>query len=143
MFDTTHIHPMLVHFPIALALLGFLFEATNQLFLQKKGKSIVCGEYILYFATLAAIVTVLSGYLFTGTFAGRTLEVRDDHAMYAVTASILLIATTLCYLLAYKYKVHAKKLRGVGLFLYFLSAIAVGITGAIGGTLVYTYMIGL
>lgn len=29
MFDTAHIHPMLVHFPIALALLGCLLESIS------------------------------------------------------------------------------------------------------------------
>ncbi|MEG1553711.1 MAG: DUF2231 domain-containing protein [Rikenellaceae bacterium] len=143
MFSTSHIHPMLVHFPIALAMLGFLFEVINQLFLKKKGKGIRCGEYILYFATISMIVTVLSGYIFTGTFTGITLEVRNSHVMFAVITTLLLILSSILYLLAYKYNEKANKMQQIGLLFYALAAIAVSITGSLGGTLVYGYMIGL
>ena len=45
MFDTSHIHPMLVHFPIALTLLGVLLSAFK-LFKPTKFRY-PCGEIIL------------------------------------------------------------------------------------------------
>ena len=56
-FNTAHLHPMLVHFPIALLSFGFLFEL---LFLMNKKE--ICftktGFYLLISATIMGVITI-------------------------------------------------------------------------------------
>ena len=69
MFSTDHLHPMLVHFPIALVALGFVAELAS-LFIKKEVCFYKIGFYLLIVGTLSAVITVLSGLLFTGEMSG-------------------------------------------------------------------------
>lgn len=142
MFETSHLHPMLVHFPIALALLGFLFEFIA-LFVKKCDKNCRCGEYLLYFAALSAVMSIASGFFFTGTFFGKVLEIRDLHMMLAVGATVFLCVSSGFYIASHTSSERTTMLRKIGFIFYALSAAAIAATGALGGTLVYGYMIGL
>lgn len=142
MFSISHLHPMLVHFPIALGLLGCLFECFA-LFVKRCDRNCRCGEYILYFATASAVVSILSGFFFTGTFVGKILEIRDLHMILAVTATVLMCVTTGFYIASRMNQERAAMMRKIGFIFYLLSAAAIAATGAVGGTLVYGYMIGL
>ena len=144
MLDTSHFHPMLVHFPIALSMMGITFEAVRFFFYKTEGNSkCSCGELLLYFAALSAIFALLAGFLFTSTFSGKPLEVRNQHMLLAVLSTVALSLTSFFYLLVRFGKQKGKAFRVVGLMLYVLSAILIGATGYMGGNLVYTYMIGL
>jgi uncharacterized membrane protein len=85
----------------------------------------------------------LSGYLFTGTFSGKTLEVRNLHQLLAVLSTIALSLASLFYLIARFGKQNKCTFRILGLTFYVMSAILMGATGYMGGTLVYKFMIGL
>jgi uncharacterized membrane protein len=63
MIDTVHIHPMIVHFPIALLIVGFLFDILS-LFIKKEFYS-NAGFYLLILGTLG----IIAAY-FTGNLAG-------------------------------------------------------------------------
>jgi len=144
MIDTTHIHPMLVHFPIAMAMLGMAFELIRFFFCKSESDSkFSCGELLLYFATLSAIFALLAGFLFTSTLSGQTLEVRNLHKLLAVLSTVSLSTTSFFYMLVRFGNQNGKTFRVVGLLFYVLSAILIGATGYMGGNLVYTYMIGL
>lgn len=134
MFDTAHIHPMLVHFPIALALLGFLLEFIA--FVRKR--PCCCGEILLYFATFSAIVAASAGSLFTPDFTIEKLaEAKNIHSTIAGgTVTILCIASAF-YIGTHLLKKYATLLHKAGLLFYSLGAIAVAITGYLGGVLVY------
>ncbi len=47
MFDTSHLHPMIVHFPIALLIIGFLFDLAGVI--SKKDFFNKAGFYLLIF----------------------------------------------------------------------------------------------
>ena len=57
--DAANIHPLFVHFPIALLLTSFAAYILGSLF--KKEELLITGKWFLYFGTLAAAVTVLTG----------------------------------------------------------------------------------
>ena len=59
MFDITLLHPMIVHFPIALLIVGFLFE-TIGLFVQKEFFS-KTGFYLLILGTIGVITAYFTG----------------------------------------------------------------------------------
>ena len=67
MFDMTLLHPMIIHFPIALLIVGFLFE-TIGLFVQKEFFS-KTGFYLLILGTIG----VITAY-FTGQSAGNGIS---------------------------------------------------------------------
>lgn len=59
MFNTNHIHPMFVHFPIALITIGFFFDILNP-FVKKK-TFIKCGYYLMILGTLSSFAAYLTG----------------------------------------------------------------------------------
>lgn len=142
MFDTTHLHPMLVHFPIALVMFGFIAEVAGLIF-----KKEVCltktGFYLLIIGTFAAIVTWLSGILFTNEMSSTAGLVKSTHELFALlTVGLLLITSILRIMLMLK-KSEKLNLKWIALALYALACLSVSITGFYGGTLVYTYMMPL
>lgn len=136
MFDTAHIHPMLVHFPIALALLGVLLEGIGLAFNRKCPSR--CGETILYFATISALLAATAGSYFTPDFKVEELaNAKNIHSTLAgITVTMLCLASA-CYLGRLFWQSRASLLRSIGFVFYLLGAIAVGITGYLGGVLVY------
>lgn len=93
MFTLSHIHPMLVHFPIALTAVGFLFEFLY-LFFKNEVWLIKAGYWLLLLGTLSALVTWLSGVLFTADMEGMAGNIREHHEIWATVTLILLIVTS-------------------------------------------------
>jgi len=142
MFSTTHLHPLLVHFPIALVIIGFLAEIAF-LFFKKETSLSKMGYYLLIVGTLAAIVAWLTGNFFTTEMDGAAGKIRESHELFAtITLGILLVTSVLrTTLLILKSKNSGLKI--IAFVLYGLAAISVSITGYLGGSLVYNYMLGL
>jgi len=142
MFTTSHLHPMLVHFPIALVAIGFLAEFAFLLF-----KKEVCltkmGFYLLIIGTIAACASWLSGGLFTSEMTGSAGHIKEIHALFATITVGLLIATSVLRTTILYQKNENSKLKVVAFLLYGLAAISVTVTGFFGGTLVYNYMMPL
>lgn len=140
--NTEHLHPMLVHFPIALAIVGFVFELAYLLF---KGE--IClskaGTYLLILATVAAGVAWLSGYFLTGEMAGTAGEVKESHELIATITTLLLISTSVIRLFMLKTGNPNSPAKWFSFALYGLAAIGVSITGFLGGSLVYEFMLPL
>lgn len=139
MISTAHFHPMLVHFPIALVVLGFIAEIVL-LFFKKDAGLFATGFYLLIAGTLSALAAILAGVLFTPEMSGAAAEIQEIHELFAwITLGTLLAASVLRIFLHYK-KTENTSLKRVAFVLYCLGAIAVSITGFYGGTLVYDYM---
>lgn len=143
MFTVSHLHPMLVHFPIALVSIGFLLEIFY--LLRKKEVCLTkAGFYLLILGTLAAVVTWLSGMLFTSEMEGAAGQIRETHELFAnITLALLLIAASLRVYLSVKKKEDNKAMKNIALLLYALATVSVFATGFFGGTLVYNYMMPL
>lgn len=142
MFSTSHIHPMLVHFPVALILIGFLAELAALVY-----KKEICltkfGLYLLIAGTLAAIFTWFSGALFTAKMEGAAGHIRETHELIALTAVILAIITSIIRIYIIRQKEEKPGMKKIAFLFYVLTAIAIGLTGFFGGTLVYNYMMPL
>jgi len=142
MFSVSHLHPLLVHFPIALIIAGFFLEIFHLIF--KKEKCLSRGAYyLLLLGSLGAIAAYLAGEFFTNDFAGVAGEVQEIHELFASITLGTVILTLLIRLYLMIKKKEETSLRWVYFALYALSAIFVGITGFYGGTLVFSYMIGI
>jgi uncharacterized membrane protein len=130
---------MLVHFPIALVLAGFVADAASIIF-KKEACLSKAGFYLLISGTLAAVVTWLSGSIFTSEMDGAAGTIRETHALFAsVTVVFLLITSALRIVIQVK-KIEKASLRWLVFAMYGLSAVSVAITGFYGGSLVYNYL---
>lgn len=141
MFETNHFHPMLVHFPIALVAFGFLADLVS-MFVKKELCFSKMSFYLLITGTLAAMAAVFTGVVFTSDMSGAAGTVMDKHELSAfVTLGLLLI--TLAFRILLLRKPETNIFKWLSFVFYALAAIAVSVTGFLGGTLVYNYMMPL
>ncbi|GET26019.1 DUF2231 domain-containing protein [Prolixibacter sp. NT017] len=142
MISLSHIHPMLVHFPIALVLIGFVADSASLVF-KKEACLSKTGFYLLIAGTLSAVFALLAGVLFTADMSGSAGEVKATHELFAwITLGLLFLTSIIRIFLVVKKREHSD-LKWLAFALYGLAAISVGITGFFGGTLVYSYMMPL
>ena len=102
MILTNHIHPMMVHFPIALVTFGYLAEL-GSLFIKKEWQLTKISYYLLIFGTLSGIVAYLSGQLFTADMSGAAEEIRSWHETFAgITIGLLILTSAIRSYYCYK-----------------------------------------
>ena len=142
MFTTSHLHPLLVHFPIALVIIGFLAELAF-LFFKKEMSLSKMGYYLLIVGTLTAIAAWLTGSFFTTEMDGAAGKIKETHELFATIALVLLLATSVLRTALLILKNENSVLKALSFLLYALAAVSVSITGYLGGSLVYNYMLGL
>lgn len=144
MFDSSYIHPLLVHFPITLTLLGVVLEGFS---IFKPAKFYYpFGKLLLYLATLSALVATVSGVLFTPGFTSPELvHAKHIHRLFALITVASLCVTSAIYLLITfignntpLYVIYILELRKTGFIFYIASAVLVCITGYLGVAIVYS-----
>ena len=143
MFNTAHLHPMLVHFPIALITVGFLAEVISLFYKSEKCLS-KTGFYLMILGTLAAVAAWSSGQLFTNEpTQGAILDVFEKHETAALITMLFMIIASVFRIWLLMKKKEETNLKWVAFGLYFMGFAAVTFTGFMGGTMVYNYMMGL
>jgi uncharacterized membrane protein len=142
MFDTSQFHPMVVHFPIAIIIIGFLFDLSS-LFLTKVKCLSTMGLYLEVIGMLGAIAAFGTGYYFTSQMEGEAGILKDQHQLFATLTLVAIILATFFRLLLVYQKKEESYLKYAALSLFLLAFIFVIITGHLGGKLVYEHMIGL
>jgi uncharacterized membrane protein len=143
MFNTAHIHPMVVHFPIALILAGFLAEVLY-LFFKKSTWLSFTGFYLMILGTLGAIVAFASGQIFTfHPEEGEIVAMFEKHETGAWITLIVMVIATIFRSWLVLTKKYEGTMKWISFCLYFIGVAAVSITGFLGGTMVYNFMVGL
>jgi uncharacterized membrane protein len=142
MISISHLHPMLVHFPIALIAFGFLGNVAS-LFFKKEPCLSKLGYYLLIAGTLSAIIAWLTGTLFTSEMSGSAGEIKETHELFALISLITLIITSVISIILKTKNKEDSRLKWLAFVLYGIAMISVSITGFYGGTLVYNYMMPL
>lgn len=143
MFNTAHLHPMIVHFPIALITVGFFAEVVSLFFKSEKCLS-KTGFYLMVLGTLAAIAAWSAGQFFTNEpTQGEIVKIFDKHETGAIATVILMIIGTMFRIWLLLKKKEETPLKWVAFCLYMLGFAAVTFTGYMGGTMVYNYMMSL
>ena len=130
---------MLVHFPIAIVTIGFLFELVALVI----KKEIYLGKmsfYLLLLGTFFALVAVLTGTFFTTDLTGAAAEVQSTHETFAFLTLGLLIITSLLRIILLA-KPGNNILKWFSFIFYLFAALSVSATGFFGGSLVYNYML--
>jgi len=142
MISATHLHAMVIHFPIALLMVGFLSELIA-LFTKKEFFS-TAAFYLLVLGALGATAAYLSGsYAGEGIEDGPLKIPMELHEQAATITLVLAIVTAIfkSVILLFKYKKSWSKWLGILLFLAVVGAVAR--TGYLGGQLVYSHGAGV
>ena len=138
MFDTTHFHPMLVHFPIAIIMVGVLADFSSLLLNKEKCLSTM-GLYLEVLGMLAAIAAFVTGYFLTGDVLEGAGVNGSRHELFATLTLVTIIFATVFRLTTIFFKKESSlKYFSLGAFL--LAAVFVGITGYYGGMIVFGNM---
>lgn len=135
MMNVAHLHPMLVHFPIALVLVALLAD-TVSLFCKQCDFS-KCSFWLVILGTLGAVVSLASGFLFTKEItAGPAVAVKDLHVMLALITTLLLVIVSAIKIYS-RDKVENKFMNTISYMLLLAASACVALTGMQGGTIVY------
>ncbi len=142
LFDISHIHPSVTHFPVAIILVGFLADFIS-LFFTKEKCLWKMGYWLAILGMVAAMAAWGTGYFLTNPLEGEAGELRATHKLFAtLTLITIIVATSFRSIIVYLKK-EETNLKWASFGLYFLSAVFVGYTGFLGGALVLNFMIGL
>ena len=142
MISATHLHAMVIHFPIALLLIGFLSEVTG--FVLKKTFFNKTAFYLLILGTFGTIASYLSGSSAGEGMEGGTLgKAMELHENAAVITLWIAIITSILYIVANWLKFSNKWIK-VACVVLFASVIGgVSRTAYLGGQLVYQHGAGV
>lgn len=139
MFKLEHVHPMVVHFPIALIFAGFLAEVAY-LFFKKYNLLREAGFWLLCFGALSVVAAYFSGAFLTKELYGAPGTIQSTHELFAeFTVFSTLIAATLKVYLRIENK-EDSVLKWIAFAFYTASVVLISITGYYGGVLVFEYL---
>ena len=143
MFDQTHIHPMLVHFPIALLIVGFVADITG-LFV-KKAYLTQAGFLLQILGVLGVVAALISGNLAGSGVSeegilGQAIERHEEAAELTIWIAGIAAVYRIVLVILKKFESYWKT---IGLIMYFASVMAVARTGYYGGELVYKHAAGV
>ena len=133
---------MLVHFPIAIIAVGFLFDLLALLFKKELWLS-KAGYWLEIIGMAGAVLAYSSGYFFTSPMEGEAGILRDKHEYFATATLICIMAATIFRIVMAWLNKETAAIKYLSLALFFIVFVLVSITGYLGGTLVIDYMIGL
>lgn len=141
--DLTHLHPMIVHFPIALLIVGFLFDIAGSI--TKRESFTQTAFYLIILGALGVIAAFI-----TGDQAGsgiseegalkQALETHEEAATLTIWIVSIAAAFRIALVLLKKFK---GVLKMVSLALFLIAVLAIARTGYYGGELVYKHAAGV
>ncbi len=142
MISSTHLHAMVVHFPIALLLVGFLFEVLS--FFYKKDFFYPFALNLLFLGMLGTIVSYLAGNAAgSGMEEGDLSKAMELHEQAATITLWLTILTAAVHAGIYFSKNTKNWMKIAGLVLFASVVISLARTGYLGGDLVYKHGAGV
>lgn len=138
MNNLLHIHPAVVHFPIALFVAALVFEAIS--LVGKKESFHEAAKYVFVFASLMTPVVVQTGLWEFQKYQLHhpVAETHEHFALYTLGVSLFTLV-----LFFFEKKVPAKLSRSIFLILLSIVVVLVLTTAYNGGRLVFEYGIGI
>jgi uncharacterized membrane protein len=141
MINTDHLHPMIVHFPIALIVFGFIAEVVSLFFRTEKCLSRT-GFYLMLTGTLAAIAAWSTGQLFANAPGqGDVVTIFEIHETGGLITMIVMIVCSIFRSWLVMKKKEESALKWISFGFYFAGCTAVLVTGYMGGIMVYDFML--
>jgi uncharacterized membrane protein len=140
MFSIDHVHPMVVHFPIALLYAGFFCEFIY-LFFKKDPLFSEAGFWLLCVGAISAAAAYASGALLTKELYGAAGDVQSSHELFAEITTIMALVLAAFKIYLRTEKKEDSNLKWIAFAIYTFIVAMVSITGYYGGVLVYDYLI--
>ena len=142
MISATHIHAMVIHFPIALLMVGFLSEVLA--LISKKDFFKNTAFFLLLLGALGAIAAYISGgYAGEGIEDGPLKQPIELHEGAAMLTLWLSIVTALFRVVIYFFKYNRAWTKWLGILLFTALIGSVISTAYLGGQLVYAHGAGV
>ncbi|MDI3521508.1 MAG: hypothetical protein PWR04_1496 [Anaerophaga sp.] len=142
MLTATHLHAMIVHFPVALVLVAFFTEVLGLIFKKKFYQQATF--YILILAALGTIAAYITGDVAGGGMEGGSLlQAIEAHEKAALLTLLLTIAAAGAKSALYILKKEILWLKIVAFVLLLAAAGSVAYTGNLGGQLVFKHAAGV
>lgn len=143
MFDTQYIHPMIVHFPIALLIVGLLADIIG--ILSKKEFFSKAGFYLLILGTLGVIAAFITGNLAGEgvTEAGSLKQALENHEDAAELSIWLISAAAVVRIIFAVMKKYTGILKWIAFALFLIGVLSIARTGYYGGELVFKHAAGV
>ena len=143
MFDLTHIHPMIVHFPIALLFVGLTADIVGMI--TKKEFFSKAGFYLLILGTLGVIAGYISGDLagdgvVEAGALGQALELHESAALLSLW---FMVGTSLVRIAAVILNKYDGIIKIIAFILFFIGVLSIARTGYLGGELVFKHAAGV
>ena len=144
MFSPDHFHPMIVHFPIALLIVGFLADVAG-VFYKKEKYLHKMGFILQILGTLGVIAAFITGDNFTQweTFQGATKDAFELHQDAAILTIWVVIAATIFRILIMMMQRFNGWLKLISLMLYLAGVVLIGYTGFMSGNLMLNFLMGI
>ena len=136
-----YIHPMIVHFPIALLIMAFVADIASYIFKNLKHLEST-GYYLMISGTIGVFAAFISGFFFTEhPVEGLIYEVFEKHQIWGIiTTSVFIIASVLRVSMKYE-KEKDKFTKVIFYVLYSFGIIGLIYTSHHGSILVFEFMI--
>ena len=143
MIDFNHLHPMIVHFPIALLIVGFIADVVGVIL--KKDFFTKAGFLLLIVGTIGVFAAYFSGDLAGDgvSEAGALKLALEDHEHAAVLTLWLMTGTALVRIAIVSLKKYFGVYRWIALFIFLIGVLSIARTGFYGGELVYKHAAGV
>jgi len=142
MISATHFHAMIIHFPIALLMAGFLSEILGLVTKKEFYKN--AAVFLLLLGALGAIVAYVSGNLAgEGIGEGPLKDPLELHELAANVTLWLAVVTALLRVIVFYFKYDRRWIRWSFIILFTVLAGSVATTGYLGGQLVYKHAAGV
>ena len=142
MVSATHLHAIIIHFPIALLIVGFVSELVGVIINKTFFKN--TAFYLLLSGSIGTITAYISG-----SFAGEGIEEgplklpMQLHEQAAVITLWLAIITALYRVVIFYFNYNSALIKWIGIILFAALVTAVARTGYLGGQLVYSHGAGV
>lgn len=140
MIALEHIHPMVVHFPIALIIGGYLAEITY-LFFRKEPILKEFHFWLLAAGSLSAFAAYFSGAFLTSAVPPEATAVFSRHELFAELTVFTALVNTILMLYLKSERKDETRLKWLAFALNTITVILLFITGHNGGVLVYNYLL--
>lgn len=126
-------HPVLIHLPIALVIIGFIFDLLSWILVTKREQFLTLGHWFFLFAAILIIPTAFTGWYATDFYPATDPDVYR-HAVMAVITAVYLFG----YGVFRACCLYTKQIFSIYLYviLSLIAVILIGVTAELGGIVV-------
>lgn len=142
-FDISHIHPSMVHFPVALILAGYLIFCIYMFRKRNSRKFALLSYYVLMSAALCSFVIAFTGLFYTDKYPGVAMNVLIDHRFWAMLTVIFIGCAAAFKLFGFlTTKKNVESYNWPTFIFYSLASFCVIVTATRGVQLAFVYLMG-